>query len=903
MTDGSIAVNIAHALSSTRPAWRLGALLALLAAALVFYPPPQILANSPSLTTTVNTDRSVDLTLSNGPSNWWFKIENWGTCTAASGTTFNNIRGYKTGTYNVWAYSDSSCSAQIAASSFTITNTSLSTTVNNDRSVDLTLSNYSGSNWWFRIEHWGSCTAVSGTTFSNIRGYRTGTYEVVAFTDSNCSFHLATSAFTIPSASLTATVNSDRSVDLTLSGGPGNWWFKIAGYGTCTAASGTSFDNIRGYAPGSYPVWAYSDSACVFDFASASFTIPPLAAAPASVVGYRGWQLIDVEWSAVTGATGYDVKYWHAWYGWKRSHSNISGGTETTKKARITLPANSNVGNYHVAVRAIDANGPGQWAESAAIPSITIVPKATNVTAARASNDETTINVSWSICNVQASWCNGGTPVTGQLVNISDDGGATWERVKTLTSYTSGSTVAISSGDVTGGISGAKSYLVDVGIETRFKTMWTRSNSVPALYLSVSNMSETSDGIGVTILATNIEANGFTTGDHSGGYTLDRVVIKFRASVGAPGTFTAAIHAESGDNPAEDATHTLSGDTTPTSAGDYTYTCSGTCSLSKETTYFLVLSGTSTAHSTGYYKWDTTVSAGETNTPSNAGWSIANRAKRDTGNGWENESQIFSGMFEVIATENRTLSASSVTTSGATLTIGYHSGDWWYKADTGPHTTCSSSAVTGATKTLTGLSPIETYTYSAYSDSTCATLLATAAAFTTGGVSVSNMSETSDGIGVTILATNIEANGFTTGDHSGGYTLDRVVIKFRASVGAPGTFTAAIHAESGDNPAEDATHTLSGDTTPTSAGDYTYTCSGTCSLSKETTYFLVLSGTSTAHSTGYYKWDTTVSAGETNTPSNAGWSIANRAKRDTGNGWENESQIFSGMFEVIATEK
>ena len=61
--------------------------------------------------------------------------------------------------------------------------------------------------------------------------------------------------------------------------------------------------------------------------------------------------------------------------------------------------------------------------------------------------------------------------------------------------------------------------------------------------------------------------------------------------------------------------------------GDYTYACSGTCSLDADTTYFLVVSGTSAGYSVGYHQLDVTVSDSETNTPSDAGWSIADRAK------------------------------------------------------------------------------------------------------------------------------------------------------------------------------------------------------------------------------------------------------------------------------------
>ena len=67
--------------------------------------------------------------------------------------------------------------------------------------------------------------------------------------------------FAIPNANLSATVNGDGSVDLTLSAGPGNWWFKI-NWGTCTPVVGTAVSGISGYAPGDYSVKAYSDSGC-----------------------------------------------------------------------------------------------------------------------------------------------------------------------------------------------------------------------------------------------------------------------------------------------------------------------------------------------------------------------------------------------------------------------------------------------------------------------------------------------------------------------------------------------------------------------------------------------------------------------------------------------------------------
>ena len=78
------------------------------------------------------------------------------------------------------------------------------------------------------------------------------------------------------------------------------------------------------------------------------------------------------------------------------------------------------------------------------------------------------------------------------------------------------------------------------------------------------------------------------------------------------------------------------------------------------------------------------------------------------------------------------LTASNVAATTATLTMAQWSGNWYYKATSGPHTTCQGRVAAGTnTKDLTGLTAGTSYTYSAYSDSTCSTLLATASAFTT----------------------------------------------------------------------------------------------------------------------------------------------------------------------------
>ena len=79
-----------------------------------------------------------------------------------------------------------------------------------------------------------------------------------------------------------------------------------------------------------------------------------------------------------------------------------------------------------------------------------------------------------------------------------------------------------------------------------------------------------------------------------------------------------------------------------------------------------------------------------------------------------------------------TLTVTEIKAKDVKLNITSHTAQWYYKADTGPHTTCQGPvAANTATKHVTGLSPGTAYVYTAYSDSGCSTTLATASSFTT----------------------------------------------------------------------------------------------------------------------------------------------------------------------------
>ena len=68
-----------------------------------------------------------------------------------------------------------------------------------------------------------------------------------------------------------------------------------------------------------------------------------------------------------------------------------------------------------------------------------------------------------------------------------------------------------------------------------------------------------------------------------------------------------------------------------------------------------------------------------------------------------------------------TLSASDIEDTTATLAIGSHAGDWWYR---GNAHSCTAVAAGTSSVSISGLTAVTTYGYAAYSDSACQTKLA-----------------------------------------------------------------------------------------------------------------------------------------------------------------------------------
>ena len=66
------------------------------------------------------------------------------------------------------------------------------------------------------------------------------------------------------------------------------------------------------------------------------------------------------------------------------------------------------------------------------------------------------------------------------------------------------------------------------------------------------------------------------------------------------------------------------------------------------------------------------------------------------------------------------LTVTNIQATSATLNLAGHSGQWWYNADTGPHTACQGPVAAGtSTADLTGLTVHQQYTYTAYDAAGC----------------------------------------------------------------------------------------------------------------------------------------------------------------------------------------
>ena len=164
------------------------------------------------------------------------------------------------------------------------------------------------------------------------------------------------------------------------------------------------------------------------------------------------------------------------------------------------------------------------------------------------------------------------------------------------------------------------------------------------------------------------------------------------------------------------------------------------------------------------------------------------------------------------ATPAPALTVSGVNATDATLKLSNHAAAWHYKSTTTGKTDCTAVAANTASAKVTGLTPLTAYTFTAYRDSGCSTSLAAASAFTTGGVSVSNLTNSGSAPNIISQTTDIGTD-FTTGPNPSGYRLHSITAMLLWSDGSADLAWKIYPSTTTDNkvvPAATAQATLSG---------------------------------------------------------------------------------------------
>ena len=450
---------------------------------------------------------------------------------------------------------------------------------------------------------------------------------------------------------------------------------------------------------------------------------------------------------------------------------------------------------------------------------------------------------------------------------------------------------------------------------------------------TVSNLGETKAGtsaVGAIDGTAYSRASAFTTGSVSDGYKLQGVTISVETTTGSPTGFTAAIHRASGSSPASAALYTLTGNAPASGGGDLTYACSGTCSLTPNTTYYLVMSGTGPSTGHHYYAIDETTSDTETNTPSNAGWSIANVSKTSYGGGaWSDNGQSRVHQFSVTAKEVsiptavagpvgfstltplNLLTATNVADTSLTLNVysGYTKLGWYYsRIGGGPTDQCV--AVSGHSVNLTGLTAKSRYEYIAYYGPWCLSSQIIGRTWvTTADAGVGNLTHNLDGgcaIGKPVGSTHRQcAASFTTGANpNGGYFLHSAAVQLGIDSGGTISTKVALHAADANGAPETKPMAMLGSTGSKTRAAYTFTClnKGTCNLEEKTTYFIVVSAPYSAYNF-WRRWETRNSGQEYRWPADLNWAITGGAMYKLGNGdWTEDPSGKTPVFHVTVSE-
>ena len=826
---------------------------------------------TPLLTVGGITATAATLTIWGHSGNWHYRAD-WGphsaACSAAVTGSAADLSGLTAAThYTYTAYSDTQCSTALADIEFDTTGTNAYLpTLNVEAgtlgwdSVTLRPSGWAGSYYYksSKAPHNSNCNGpvASGSSLA-VSGLRPATaYTYTMYDYAGCETDVAQVSFTtaaLPAVSLSvSTLRSDR-ITLAPTGWSRAWHYTkqqgSSAAGACTGPVGPGAATISGAllsgAAYTFRVYAYSGCGAADELASAGVTVPELASAP----GRTTASLTLRNWSA---------PWWYLRLGAYDSDGDLVG-----YGGQCQGPVAA--GGTGVAAGLVSDESYGFQAYSSA-------------GACQADRDDTS-----------------GLLTAGTLGPVA--------RVTTV------DTVSFDASDVTG--SGATLAIGD------YSGQWYARQTAPAAGPCVGPVT------GATLALTSLvegQAHAYgayhhaSCGDANELATATFTTLSLAASsvAGTGATLTLSGHsgnwyytagagpdAGSCRGPVSTATKAVTGLTAAT-AYRYTAHSGSTCAAEGElaseafTTPSLAASGATGAGATltitghggdWYYKAGAGPHSTCTGPVGTASTTLAglSAATSYTYTAYRNSSCSAALAAASPFTTAVSLTATEITPTSAQLVIDGHTAQWWYKASTGPDSSCQGPvAANDDADALTGLTERSSYAYTAYSQTGCnsADLLATAAAFDTGGLSVGNTSQTANSvrqvgwIGDT-TTTYAYATSFTTGS-VGGYALDSVYAPFGTSTAGAPDLVVWLYTESSGKPSSERT-SLGGAKPGSHSGQMWQCTSANCTLSASTTYWIVMRLASLAGGLGNlsYGWKFTNSDDQTNNPADAGWSIGN----------------------------
>ena len=642
---------------------------------------------------------------------------------------------------------------------------------------------------------------------------------------------------------------------------------------------------------------------------------PPEAPATPEVTGASKTS-VKVSWSAPANTgpalTDYDLRYFKGsadpddaadWIEPGETGGHDHQGTAVT----ATIAGLDSGSRFRVQVRATNAEGTGGWSASGSGiistgPTITIAAGTSPVT--EGTDAEFTVTADSAPAADLTVKLTVSESSNGDYVDSGDEGSKTVTISRGTTSATYNVTTQADTTDEPNG-----SVTVTVAAGTGYNVGTTSSASVtvndddadtPApTSVLVSNFSQATDVTILGLTSGSFQAQRFTTGANTGGYTLTDVQLDFQPAP-ASGISAKIVSGLTTSSAGTDVA-TLTNPAT-LAAGTLTFTAPVNTKMDASTQYAVVVTGGNPG------SLRTTAGTGETGA---TGWTIADQRSYRFGNanyghyskvmrirvnGTEKTSTdptitIAAGTSPVTEGTDAEFTVTADSAPAADLTVNLtvsesSNGDYVDSGDEGSKTVTISANTTSATYTVT--------TQADTTDEPNGSVTVTVAAgtgYTVGTTSSASVTVNDDDADtpptVSALISNIgktnngnvasaqvdSAQGFTTGAHSNGYTLGSVEVvaiaalgsnvRARVTSGTPGGSTIATLT----NPASLA------------AGTLTFSAPSGTTLAASTTYYVVLDTTRTG-SIGYTNNTSEDSGGA------SGWSIEdNRQLKGSGN-WQ-----------------